>query len=122
MHLLANLVSQIKVGSVQHRNFVDVKKNKLIIQVCLFLEELGYITNFYVKGTHVRIFLKFVGGRSLLKDIELCSKSSKKIYISYAKLKSFSRYKIFILSTEYGLVTNKQALEHKVGGVVLISV
>ncbi len=123
MNLLSDLVAQLKAGSLHHKKHINAKKNKLIIECCFLLYELGYISSFSVQENNVRIFLKYSEGRSTLINVLILSKSSKKLYIKKDKLRSLVKNssKTYVVSTKYGLITGQKALELNIGGVLLLS-
>jgi ribosomal protein S8 len=124
MNLLGNLISQLKAGSMHHKKCVDAKKNKLIIDFCFLLYELGYISSFSVEKNSVRVFFKYSAGRSTLLNIKLLSKSSKKLFVKAQKLNALVKKssKVHIISTKYGLITGQKAVELNIGGVLLASI
>lgn len=103
----ANLVSILKVGSFARLAYVNVRRNFGNMQVLLIMYKQGIIFSFEIKGSFIKVWLKYRDNHPVIKNIKLISKSSKRVFLgknnkSFVKLNSnFSEFYIF--STTMGL-------------------
>ena len=128
---LTRIISFLKI-SIHNRNIlVKYKKNQLLVSVLeCFLKE-GFISGFFEKDGYIYIILKYNStGEPVIKNLKIFYKRPFEIFISHKEMKSKKFYKeylikegdksaIFILSTNKGILTHKEALKNKVGGKLL---
>lgn len=122
MQNLSNMLTKIKNGQainlqlIEHTNNIFCKK---ILDV-LIIE--GFIRGYQKKNQNkLNILLKYSKGVGVIKNIKQVSTPSQKVFISYfnlLKLKEF-KYKVIILSTTQGILSDKEALNFKIGGIIL---
>lgn len=90
----------------------------LIILNC-FLED-GLIRGYKKKKNKLYIFLKYIKGKSVLRNINFISKPSRRVFLSFLgilKLNIFY-FKYFYISTSRGLMNHWSALSKGLGGEV----
>mgnify|MGYP001184082329 FL=1 len=122
-HLISDTVTRIKNGFIGHKNSVSVLKSKQILSLINVLEEEGFIKG-YTEGKYtLNIWLKYVEGASVIQNIKVVSKPSKRVYFSIPDLidwrNKINTFDILILSTTQGILTDKVALEKGIGGEIL---
>lgn len=103
MQILANFISSIKTGCLNKVLSVIVRKNKKVLNLCLALEELGYISGFTIlNNDFVKVYLRYYRNKSVIRTFNLFSKSSSRIYL---KKKNIFGYKInsFIKNNNFTL-------------------
>lgn len=126
---LAFLLSNIRVGFLAKRSFV-VSKYCLNSLRCLdLLYRLGYIRGYtLLRGERVKIFLKYFDNRSVIRNVFLLSKPSRKEYVSFRALKGalinnyISINGFMLISTPFGILSDVEAVLLKSGGRPIIFV
>ena len=125
---IADMLTRIRnAGSAKHTH-VDISGSKIKEEIAAILKQQGYIKNFKVikdgKQGVLRVYLKFDKSQHhVIYGLERVSKTGRRVY---TKNKDISPVKngtgISILSTSKGLMTDKQAVQEKMGGEVLCTV
>jgi len=115
-----------RIRNALHRSKVDVKmpSSKLKMAIANILKEEGYITGFSVeekdKKATLTIELKYFDGKPVIETIKRISKPSLRSYTSKDDLpKVMGGLGVAVVSTAKGVMTDKSAREHGIGGEVL---
>ncbi len=125
---IAAFVSSLKNGSLANKKVVFVNFSKIVYEVALLLKSEGFIDDLEVfeerKGVKkMRVFLKYFQAHASIMDIKTVSTPGKRQYLGYKNLiPNVDGLGIRILSTNRGIVTDRQAKEQKIGGEILINV
>lgn len=143
---IADMLTRIRNANAIERPYVEVAATKLKVAIArVLLEEgfiLGYRTGRYVTHPETRqqefqevdnlnephtvlqIFLKYgPDGERVIRHIERYSKPGRRIYQGYREVKRvLDGLGIAIISTSKGVMSDRQARQHKVGGEVLCTV
>jgi small subunit ribosomal protein S8 len=103
---------------------LDVPASKITASIFEILKKENYIDNYKLiedkKQGILRIYLKYNGKKSAIKKIRRISKPSLRVYAEKERIPTVLRGKgIAILSTNKGILTDKEAREQGVGGEVL---
>ncbi len=112
---------------VSHRT-VTAPHSKIKQSIAEILKNEGFIRDFQVldDGNNKRtlyITLKYVNGESVIHEITRISTPGRRMYQGFDALQHIiGKFGISIVSTNRGIVTNKQARELCVGGEVVCSV
>ena len=118
-----NLSSGINLGVKSNFIYIIIKYNKKNINITRYLFKKGFLSSFFIKKKTSKIVLYFsyYYNKKPIRSIKKISKPGRKVYISYKLLKKFLRYKnhYLILSTNKGILNNKEAVSNKLGGEVL---
>jgi small subunit ribosomal protein S8 len=126
MHLLSNMVSNIRVGSNAKKLHVKVQNSKLCSKVLDILYKLGYIRGFILEDRKkILVLLKYSNNRPVIRDIRTISTPGRRMYMRYKRSLRISNNKdsgLFILSTNKGLLTDQESSMLMVGGEVLVKV
>ena len=130
MDPIADLLTRIRNANIRQKDRVDVPMSKLKMEVVRVLKEEGFIANFKTlyNGTNkqgtIRVFLKYTPAKEVvLRGIKRVSRPGLRIYRSYLDIpRVVGGFGISILSTPFGVLTDKQAKDKKVGGEVLCQV
>ena len=109
---------------------VSIKYSKINYTIVYLLYKIGCLNNFviytkkiqnvYQKLIYFSIF--FYKNSPFFKQIKLISSSSKKHTITYKALKIINQSigsSILLISTSHGLMTHRQALNVKLGGLLI---
>jgi ribosomal protein S8 len=71
---------------------------------------------------YIKIYLYYYKNKIISNNFKILSTPSKSFFLSYKSLRLLSKRtssSIFILSTDKGILSHKQALNQKLGGLVL---
>jgi small subunit ribosomal protein S8 len=103
---------------------VDVPALNTTKAILSILKKEGYIDNFKLiedkRQGQLRVYLKYIAGKSAIRNIKRISKSGLRIYVKYDKIPFVLRGRgLAIISSSKGIITDKEAREIKVGGEVI---
>lgn len=122
---LADLIVRIKVAFYARLISIKVMKTTLNIKFLFLLYKIGLLRSFHVLETQILVYLKYKkDGQSLIHDMAIVSKPSKRVYWNLTLLSKHYRKHAFssfyIISTSRGLMTSNEALLRKnISGEVL---
>jgi small subunit ribosomal protein S8 len=125
-YLVASLVQSINRGILNKQRLITHVKSKYIVSILNSFFRGGFIVNFRVVENIVIIKLKYdYYGNSLLSRIDLCSKPglSQHKGVSFLKKlvnKEVSKY--YFLTTNQGVLSNKEAIVNNIGGKLICCV
>lgn len=82
MHLVSNMISIIKVGILGRKLEVVIRTSNYCSSILQVLYRLGFIRGFAVINQRkTRVLLKYMAvSRSVIKNIKVISKPSRRIY------------------------------------------
>jgi len=127
-YLLANLISQIFLGSKRRLRFIVVQQDKIALEVLRILYKEGLIKLFIVQKNEqtIRVYFKYYNNLPLFK-YKLISKPGRRAYWKLSKLSTIYSNSHFIgfyiVSTPYGLLTSNECLLYKhISGEVLVKI
>lgn len=120
---LAFLLSNIRVGFLAKKKSIISRYSLRALDCLELLYKLGYIHGYVLlQNGRVKIFLKYYDNKSVIRNIFLLSKTSRKEYISFRVLKGalvnnyISINGFMFVSTPYGILTDVEAVLLKSGG------
>lgn len=127
MDIFSDFVVRVRVGSVRMFTYVYVIKSQFVKNVLNCLVDNGYVRGYYEFDTTLIVYLKYIGNKSMLVDIERISKISKRVYCSRKELEYADKKNIrYLVSTSRGIMMNKGDLfirkPYMVGGEVLLKI
>ena len=118
-----------RIRNAQQRNhpYVDIPLSKFKKFVLDALEREGFITGYeIVKGeSHesLRVILKYVHGNPVINEINRVSKPGRRIYTRFDSLPRVQNgLGVAIISTSFGILTDNEAREKKVGGEIICNI
>lgn len=123
--VIADMLTRIRNAISAKHLTVDVPVSKMKLSIAQILKDEGYITNFEVVGegveSNIHITLKAdEKSQYVISGLKRISKPGLRIYASSNNLpKVINGLGIAIISTNKGIMTDKQAREQRVGGEVL---
>lgn len=125
--IIADSITRIRNAYTRRKKDTVLLYSKIIEKSLEILKEKKYIENFKtitVKGKKfLKVVLTYEDEVSPINEITRISKPGRRVYKKSSDLKSFkSGYGTMVISTNIGVITNKQAFDKKVGGEVLFSV
>lgn len=127
---IADMLTRIRNAVAIERPYVDIPESKLKTGVAQVLQREGYIWDFElveVPGQPyktLRLNLKYgPNGERVIQKIERVSKPGCRVYRRSSELPVVLQgMGISILTTSRGTLSNREAVEQKVGGEVLCTV
>ena len=125
MDTVADFLTCIRNSAMAKHEKVDVPSSNLRVGLAQVLQKNGYIKAFKVvqDGSQglMRIYLRYdKSGHHVISNIERVSKPSRRVYVKASKLKPIrSGFGLAILSTNKGILTDKEARDKNLGGEVL---
>jgi len=124
---LSNFIVVLKNASSTDKSSVLFPQSKLILAVAEVLQRAGFVKSFTKKGKKrgkfVEVELLEKADPSAIKGIKRISVRSKRIYRRTADLRPIRNgFGAAIISTNQGLLTNKEARKQKLGGEVLFEI
>ena len=127
---VADMLTRIRNANVAFHDDVVMPSSKLKVELAKILEKEGYITGSSVEGDssspapRLRIMMKYTPDRKrTISGIRRVSKPGLRVYTRADRLpRVLGGMGIAILSTNQGLMTDREARERHVGGEVLCQV
>jgi small subunit ribosomal protein S8 len=128
MDPVSDLLTRIRNAHLAKHDRVDVPTSKLKAEICRILQEEGFIRNFrQVDGTPVgilRIFLEYdENGSPAISHLQRISKPGRRVYRGAGQIRPVLGGRgLGVVSTNLGLLSDRQARERSVGGEVLCEI
>jgi small subunit ribosomal protein S8 len=122
--LIADTFTMIRNAIMAKKENVDVPASKLTKAILDIFKKENYIDNFKLiedkRQARLRVYLKYISGRSAIRNIRRVSKSSLRIYVKRDKIPFVLRGRgLAIISTSKGIVTDTEARTQGLGGEVI---
>ena len=123
---IADMLTAIRNAIKVYQDKVDVPYSKIKNEIARIMKEEGFIENYKKiespNKNFLRIYLKYGPKKEqVIREINRISKPGARIYSKYKDLDK-DPFRIYILSTPKGIITNKEATKLKVGGEVICSI
>ena len=125
---IGDFLTIIRNGLMISKPFVIAPHSKMRFNIAQLLKDEGFIRSFAVLEEdpvrkQIKVFLKYVDGESVIHEIKRMSTPGRRRYVGAQKIKPVvGKLGISILTTNRGVITNKQAQELCVGGEILCTV
>ena len=123
---IADMLTRIRNANTAKHDTVDVPASKMKIAIAEILEKEGYIKKYEVvedgKFNTIRISLKYGADKNekIISGLKRISKPGLRVYAGKEELpRVLGGLGIAIISTNNGVITDKQARKLGVGGEVL---
>ena len=122
--LISDAFTIIRNAIMAKKENADFPASKTLKSIVDILKKENYIDNFKLiedkKQGILRVYLKYISGKSAIKNIKRISKPSLRVYVKHEDLPSVIRGRgIAIISTSKGIITNIEAKELGAGGEVI---
>ena len=122
--LIADVFTIIRNAARIKKDTVDLPASGNIKSIVAILKNNEYIDNFKLiedkKQGVVRVYLKYIAGKSAIRNIKRVSKPGLRVYVKGKKIPTVLRGRgLAIVSTSRGVITDKEARESGVGGEVM---
>lgn len=127
---LSDLATRIRNGLQNEATHVDVPTSNLKVQVAAALQREGFIWDFEshanenAPGSTLRINLKYgPSGERVVRSIKRVSKPGRRIYYNCENMpKVLGGMGVLVLSTNQGVLSNREAKEKGIGGEALLEI
>ena len=121
---ISDMLTRIRNSLLRFKRDVRIPSSKLKVAIANILKQEGYIKDYRVEENNKRITLiielKYFKGKPVIESMKRVSKPSLRSYKSVSELpKVMGGLGIAIISTAKGVMTDKSAREHGIGGEVL---
>ena len=121
---ISDMLTRIRNSLLRFKRDVRIPSSKLKAAIANILKQEGYIKDYRVEENDKRITLiielKYFKGKPVIESMKRVSKPSLRSYKSVSELpKVMGGLGIAIISTAKGVMTDKTAREHGIGGEVL---
>ena len=122
--LIADVFTIIRNAIMIKKDAVDLPASNNIKSIIAILKKYEYIDNFKLiedkKQGLVRVYLKYIAGKSAIRNIKRISKPGLRVYVKGKKVPSVLRGRgLAIVSTSKGILTDTEARELGVGGEII---
>ena len=123
---IADMLTRIRNAQSAHHPAVSIPSSKLKVAICKVLEQEGYIDGFDVaeggKPT-LNVTLRYYRGRPVIEEIKRASRPGLRSYKGNDELpKVRGGFGVSIVSTNKGVMTDRDAQAQGIGGEVLCTV
>lgn len=124
---LSDTLARVKNALALRADEVELRYSKLIERVIDVMSKEGFVGGFEVTGEGVnkaiRLKLKYHQGAPAIRMLKRISRPGRRVFRKAADLlPSNNGYGIFIVSTNKGIVIDKEVRRSKIGGEVLVEV
>jgi small subunit ribosomal protein S8 len=123
---IADMLTRIRNANTAKHDTVDVPASKMKIAIADILFNEGYITKYDIvedgNFKTIRITLKYGADKNekVISGLKRISKPGLRVYASKEELpKVLGGLGTAIISTNQGVITDKEARKHNIGGEVL---
>lgn len=122
--LIADVFTIMRNAIKIKKDAVDLPASNNIKSIMAILKKNEYIDNFKLiedkKQGLVRVYLKYIAGKSAIRNIKRISKPGLRVYVSGKKVPIVLRGRgLAIVSTSKGVITDTEARELGVGGEII---
>ena len=123
---IADMVTRIRNANTAKHDTVDVPSSKMKLAIAKILLDAGYIKSYELvengKFNDIRITLKYGASKNekIISGLQRISKPGLRVYANKEELpKVLGGLGVAIISTNKGVITDKEARKLGVGGEVL---
>jgi small subunit ribosomal protein S8 len=123
---VADMLTRIRNAQLAHHPEVSIPCSKLKVAICDVLKQEGYIDGYDVdEGTKptLNVTLRYYRGQPVIEEIKRASRPGLRSYKASEGLPSVrGGFGVAIVSTNKGVMTDRDARQQGVGGEVLCTV
>jgi small subunit ribosomal protein S8 len=121
---IADMLTRIRNASAAKHKRVDMPVSKLKIEIARILKENHFIHDHKIMddGRHgmLRIYLKYYDDEPVIRNVSRVSRPGRRIYKGADEMPRVrSGLGLAIVSTSKGVMSDRQARSHKVGGELM---
>ena len=125
---ISDMLTRIRNASSAAHEKADIPASRLKQEIVKILKDEGYVKNFRLMEEQgrpfIRVYLKrFEGEQKVISDLKRISKPGLRVYVDKHSVPSvLGGLGTAVLSTNKGLMTDRQAREHGLGGEHLFNI
>jgi len=125
---IADMIARIRNAQMRKKPTVSIPHSKLKEKILETLLREGYIRDFDVENLgsiekSLNVQIKYFSGKPVIREIKRVSKPSIKVYSSIRKMGLVGNgLGNSILTTSKGILSDREARSHHVGGKILLTV
>jgi len=126
---IADMATRIRNAIMARHESVDIPYSNTKLAILKILKDEGYIRNYKTfinegRKKFLKVYISYdENNKSVITGLKRLSKSGRRIYVKVPDImKMKHRLGTVILSTSKGIITDRHALKHKVGGEPLLVV
>lgn len=119
---IGDFLIQLKNAALAKNRDLAVVNTNFNRSMAATLKQSGFVSEYVVEGSRLKVKLTFHKKEPLLIDIKLISKPGLRIYMSLDQLKAQRGPSILLLTTSKGVLTSTQAIKSGVGGEVIAEI
>ena len=121
---IADMLTRIRNASQAKHKRVDMPVSKLKTEIARILKDSHFIHDYKVldDGRHgvLRIYLKYYEDQPVIRNVQRISRPGRRIYKGAGEMPRVRNgLGLAIVSTSKGVMSDRQARSHKVGGEVM---
>lgn len=124
---IADMLTRIRNACRAKHRRVDMPASKVKVQIAQILKENSYIQDFRTLETEegrqiLRVILKYAAGtgQSVIRDVQRVSTPGLRRYVGVSEIPRVRNgLGMAILSTSQGVMSDRQARQHRTGGEVV---
>lgn len=122
--IISDTLTRMRNAYLAGKDFVNVQKSNFVINVLNVLKETGFVDEFENLDREIKVTLKYDDhGYPVVRKSKKISKSSRRVYVDLRKIKKLRHgFKVLILSTPKGVMSDMSAIAHGVGGELICEV
>lgn len=120
----SNLVSIIKNGAKQNKNFVKVLKTNFNKELLLALSKKGFVKNFSISSLDRNFYIVELNLKvKELSKLSLISNSTNRVFLDFKKIsKLFKPSDFFVVSTSRGILLGSDIFFYGLGGELMLKI
>jgi small subunit ribosomal protein S8 len=128
MDPVSDLLTRIRNAHLAKHDRVDVPSSKLKAEICRILRDEGFIRNYRLVDQQafpmIRVFLEYDdSGEPAITHVQRISKPGRRVYRGADDIKPVLDGRgLGVISTNLGVLSDRQARERRVGGEVLCEI
>jgi small subunit ribosomal protein S8 len=121
---IADMLTRIRNASSAKHKRVDMPVSRLKTEIARILKENHFIHDYKIldDGRHgmLRVYLKYYDDQPVIRNVSRVSRPGRRIYKGAGEMPRVrSGLGLAIVSTSKGMMSDRQARSHKVGGEVM---
>ena len=119
---VANMLTIIRNANMRGYKTVVFPHSSFKWEICKKLEANNFLSQcwFDEKNKRIKVDIKYSNQNSRIHEIKKISKPSQHIYLRVKEIKKYCyHHGFYFISSSFGLLTHREALEKKQGGKVI---
>ena len=121
---IADMLTRLRNASIAGLDRTEIPLSKIKLALAKILKDEGYVNDYEVGDRHLTVFLKYDRNRTCaFTGIRRKSRPGRRVYVGRDDIpKVHNGMGVAILSTSRGVMTDRDARTHGVGGEVICEV